>query len=397
MRIGVFVDAYEPHTSGVTTSVNMLKMTLENMGHTVYIVTANLVNNKFIYDEENRIIWLPGIKLGLYDFKLTSFYSPRAMKIIKTWNLDIIHSQTEFAVGHFSRTVAKKLGLPVVHTYHTLYEDYVYYITHGHFDNFAKKMAINLTKKYCDKTCDQCIVPTQKIKDLFINKYGITKNLNVIPTGIDTDKFIVTPEKEKKIQAIKKKYKISDDDFVIGAVGRIAKEKSFDRMITAAYELAKINPKIKVFIVGGGPDLENIQELVKNLHAEKSVILTGKVDYSEVDLYYHVMNVMCSFSSTETQGLTIIEGLACSIPIVCLNDDSFKVTIESGYNGYLFDTDEQFREQIGNLIANKKEYKEMCKNAKNSIYIYTKEVFGSELLKVYSKAKKVYEEEKKSK
>ena len=81
MRIGVFVDAYEPHTSGVTTSVNMLKMTLENMGHTVYIVTANLVNNKFIYDEENRIIWLPGIKLGLYDFKLTSFYSPRAMKI----------------------------------------------------------------------------------------------------------------------------------------------------------------------------------------------------------------------------------------------------------------------------------------------------------------------------
>ena len=130
------------------------------------------------------------------------------------------------------------------------------------------------------------------------------------------------------------------------------------------------------------------------MHAEDSVILTGKVDYSEVDLYYHVMNVMCSFSSTETQGLTIIEGLACSIPIVCLNDESFKITVESGYNGYLFDTDEQFREQIANLIENKKEYKEMCKNAKNSIYIYTKEVFGAELLKVYAKAQKVYKEKK---
>ena len=125
MKIGIFTDAYEPHISGVTTSIKMLKTALEKMHHEVYIVTANLDNNKFIYDKKNKIIYLPGIKTGIYETKLTGIYSKKAMKIIKEWNLDVIHSQTEFGVGYFSRIVAKKLSLPIVHTYHTL----VLYIT----------------------------------------------------------------------------------------------------------------------------------------------------------------------------------------------------------------------------------------------------------------------------
>jgi len=135
MNIGIFTDAYEPHISGVTTSIKMLKEALENMGHSVYIVTANLTNHKFIYDNKNKIIYIPGIKTGIYNTRLTNIYSKKAFKIIKDWHLDVIHSQTEFGIGVFSRIVSKKLHKPVVHTYHTLYEDYVYYVTHGFFDN----------------------------------------------------------------------------------------------------------------------------------------------------------------------------------------------------------------------------------------------------------------------
>ena len=109
MRIGIFTDAYEPHISGVTTSIKMLKTALEQMNHEVYIVTANLNNNKFYYDKENNIINIPGIKTGIYGTKLTNIYSRKAMKIIKNWNLDIIHSQTEFGIGVFSRIIAKKV------------------------------------------------------------------------------------------------------------------------------------------------------------------------------------------------------------------------------------------------------------------------------------------------
>lgn len=386
MKIGIFTDAYEPHISGVTTSIKMLKIALEKMHHEVFIVTANLDNNKFIYDDKNRIIYLPGIKTGIYETKLTGIYSKKAMKIIKNWHLDVIHSQTEFGIGYFSRIVAKKLNLPIVHTYHTLYEDYVHYVTHGHFNNLAKKLAIKITKYYCEKKCDELIVPTDKIKDLFINKYNISQPINVIPTGIDIDKFKLTSNIKKEIESIKKKYKIKDTDFIIGSVGRIAPEKSFDKLLYNIKEMIKVNTNIKVMLVGGGPDLDNLKELTKKLHLEDYVIFTDKVNYDLVPAYFNTFNVIVSFSKTETQGLTIIEGLAASKPTICIEDDSFKAMIEQNYNGYLFKNDNEFKDYIFKLMNDKKLYKDMSTNARNSTYKYSKEVFASEVLKVYHKA-----------
>lgn len=386
MKIGIFTDAYEPHISGVTTSIKMLKTALEKMHHEVYIVTANLDNNKFIYDKKNKIIYLPGIKTGIYETKLTGIYSKKAMKIIKEWNLDVIHSQTEFGVGYFSRIVAKKLNLPIVHTYHTLYEDYVHYVTHGHFDNFAKKLAIKITKYYCEKRCDELIVPTDKIKDLFINKYNIIKQVNVIPTGIDIDKFKITPSMKKNIQSIKNKYKIKDTDFIIGSVGRIAPEKSFDKLLYNIKDMIKVNTNIKVLLVGGGPDLDNLKELTKKLNLENYVIFTNKIDYDLVPTYFNIFNVVVSFSKTETQGLTIIEGLAASKPTLCIEDDSFRAMIEPNYNGYLFKNDTEFKDYIFKLMNDQKLYKDMATNARNSTYKYSKEVFAADILKVYHKA-----------
>lgn len=386
MKIGIFTDAYEPHISGVTTSIKMLKTALEKMHHEVYIVTANLDNNKFIYDKKNKIIYLSGIKTGIYETKLTGIYSKKAMKIIKEWNLDVIHSQTEFGVGYFSRIVAKNLSLPIVHTYHTLYEDYVHYVTHGHFDNFAKKLAIKITKYYCEKRCDELIVPTDKIKDLFINKYNIIKQVNVIPTGIDIDKFKITPSMKKNIQTIKNKYKIKDTDFIIGSVGRIAPEKSFDKLLYNIKDMIKVNTNIKVLLVGGGPDLDNLKKLTKKLNLENYVIFTDKIDYDLVPTYFNIFNVVVSFSKTETQGLTIIEGLAASKPTLCIEDDSFRAMIEPNYNGYLFKNDTEFKDYIFKLMNDQKLYKDMSTNARNSTYKYSKEVFAADILKVYHKA-----------
>ena len=246
MRIGIFTDSYYPLVAGVATSIEMLKIALEDMGHSVYIVAQNLENQKFIYEKENKIIRLPGIKTNIPNIRITGIYSQKAMKIIKNeWKLDIIHTQTEGTVGSFSHIVSKKLNIPVVHTYHTLYEDYVYYVTHGHFDKLAKKILAKYTKYYYDHKCDELIVPTDKIKDIFNNKYNINRNMYVIPSGIDTKKFFPTSLSKKRAKEIRKKYKISDDDFVIGSVGRLAPEKSFDKIIEALVDLVKVNNKVK--------------------------------------------------------------------------------------------------------------------------------------------------------
>lgn len=386
MKIAIFTETYEPYVSGVTTSIKMLKEALEKMHHKVYIVTVNLKNYRFYYDKKNKIIYIPGIKTKIYDARLSGIYSKKAFKIIKTWNLDIIHSQTEFGIGMFSRIVSKKLHIPVIHTYHTLYEDYVYYVTHNHFNSLGKKVVKKLTKYFCEKKCDGLIVPTEKIKELFTQKYHIKKEINVIPTDIDIEKFKLTPKIKKEMEHIKKEWNLKNDDFIIGAVGRIATEKSFDILIKNTKKLIEKNKKIKLMIVGDGPEIENLKKLSKDLKVNKNIIFTGKVKYELMPAYYNLFHVLVSFSTTETQGLTIIEGLAAKKPVLCINDKSFQKMIKNGYNGYLFKDGNEYIKQITELKENHSLYKKISENALLSVQEYSKENFGKKVLEVYKKA-----------
>ena len=149
MRIGLFTDTYPPFINGVSTSIAMLESALRKKGHQVYIVTVN--PDQMQYSFEKNIIRLPGIPVGIYDYRLTGIYPLKAINKIKEWNLDIIHSHTEFGVGTFARIMARQLDIPIVHTYHTMYEDYVHYITKGYFDTTSKKIVEHLTKSYLKK------------------------------------------------------------------------------------------------------------------------------------------------------------------------------------------------------------------------------------------------------
>ena len=383
MKIGIFTEVYDPFISGVATSVKMLKTALEEMNNEVYIVTPNLINNKFNYDKKNKVLYLPGLDTGICNTKLTFIYSKKAFKIIKSWHLDIIHSQTEFSLGIFAHVISKKLNIPTVHTYHTLYEEYVHYVLKGHFHKFMKKMAIKYTKYYCSK-CNELIVPTLKIKNIFVNNYHLNKEINVIPTGIDISKFNLNYLKE--VNKLKNKYHIKNNDFIIGTISRIAQEKNFEEELLAFQKLNEINPHIKLAIVGDGPYLGKLKTIINKLNLDNKVILTGNIEYQKIPIYYHLFNVFTSFSKTETQGFTIIEALASSLPVVCINDNSFKEMVINNYNGYLFNNHEEFIKYVLDLINNNSKYLDMKLKAKNSVYKYSKEVFASEVLKIYQKA-----------
>ena len=173
MRIGLFTDTYPPFINGVSTSVFMLKKALERAGHQVFVVTINTETFHYGYDENDTVVRIPGLPIGLYDYRVSTVYPLKAMNIIRKWKLDVIHSHTEFSVGTFARFISRQFNIPLVHTYHTLYEDYVYYITKGYFDKPSKKIVEYLTQFYCDKTANELIVPTKKIYDLIKNKYPV--------------------------------------------------------------------------------------------------------------------------------------------------------------------------------------------------------------------------------
>ena len=342
MRIGIFTDTYPPFINGVSTSVFMLKKALEKKGHEVYVVTLNTENMHYKFDENNTVLRIPGVPIGIYDYRVSGIYPIRAMNIIRKWKLDVIHSHTEFSMGTFARIISRQFNIPLVHTYHTMYEDYTHYITKGYFDKSSKKIVEYLTLFYCDKTANELIVPTKKTYDLFKQKYEVDKNIYIIPTGIEIERFYVENVDKKKVNSIKEKLKIKDDSFNIVFVGRLAKEKNVDLLLSAQKEIIKKNKNINLIIIGDGPDMEEYKETSKKLGIDKNTFFTGKVPWEEVPLYYRIADVFATASTTETQGLTVIEAMAASVAPICIDDESFRNTVIDGLNGRIFKTEDEY-------------------------------------------------------
>ena len=391
MRIGIFTDTYTPFINGVTTSVLMLKKALEKKGHIVYIVTVNALNMQFQIEENGKVIRVPGIPIGIYDYRLTGIYPVRAIKIIKKWNLDVIHSQTEFGIGTFARILSKQLRIPLVHTYHTMYEDYVHYITHGYFNNSGKTLAKYYTLFYCDKTINELVVPTKKAYELFKQKYKVDRNVYIVPTGIDVEKFY--REKNKKINTIEARTRlgIEEDDFVILFVGRIAEEKNIELLLSAMKGLVNVSNKIKLLIVGDGPDLEKYKAYSTNYGLEENIFFAGKVPWDKINEYYMIADVFATASRSETQGLTVIEAMAASLPVICINDESFTGTVIHNLNGLIFRNRREYKKHIAKIYENKELCRKLSNQARISAETHSSKYFAEQILDVYRIAIKSYD------
>ena len=386
MRIGLFTDTYPPYINGVSTSVNMLKKALEKRGHQVFVVTLNNESFHYKFDENNTVIRIPGLPIGIYDYRVTSVYPIRAMNIIRKWKLDVIHSHTEFSVGTFARFVSRQYNIPLVHTYHTLYEDYVYYITKGYFDKPSKKVVEYLTKFYCDNTANELIVPTKKIYDLFREKYNVDKNIYIIPTGIEIERFYTENILEKDIKAIKKKLNLAKDSFNILFVGRLAKEKNIDLLLSAQKKILANNKNVNLIIIGDGPDMEEYKETSKKLGIDKNVIFVGKVPWEEIPKYYHVADIFATASTSETQGLTVIEAMASSVAPVCIDDESFRNTVVDELNGKIFKDEKEYVDIILELSKDSKKLGMLQKQARLNAEIHSSKYYGERVADVYKHA-----------
>lgn len=383
MRIGLFTDTYPPFINGVSTSVLMLKQGLEKLGHEVYVVTVN--DESFSYKEEDGILKIPSFPIGLMNFRQTGIYPIKAFNIIKKWKLDIIHSHTEFSIGTFARLISKQLNIPLVHTYHTMYEEYIYYITKGYFNSASKKLVEYLTLFLCDKTIDELIVPTEKTKELFKDKYKVKRDVYVIPSGIDTTRFYKENIDKNEIINLKKDLGLKKTDFIVLYVGRIAKEKSIDFLINNFNSVLKRIPKAKMIIVGDGPDIKDLIDLTRKKGLENKIIFTGKAPWNDVPKYYSLCDLFVTASKTETQGLTVIEAMGASKPVVAIRDESFELMITDKKDGLFFDDEKSYVDMIYEVYKNKKLRDEISFNARLTADKYSPYNYAKNVLKVYDK------------
>ena len=382
MKVGIFTDTYPPEINGVATSCEMLKKTLESHGHEVFLVTTNSSLNKMIY--EDYCLRIPGILLKkLYNYRLAGIFHPKATKIIKSWNLDIIHTQTEGGVGLYARLLAPSLKIPLVYTYHTMYVDYTYYVTKGIMDQSVKNIVKKLSKVLCE-TCDEFTTPSEKTKNA-LRGYGVERYINVVPNGIDLDRF---EDNEKNIERIKRYRKENnlEDTKILLSLGRIAQEKSIDVLLRGYALFLKKNPSIKtkLLVVGDGPSKPNLEKLAHDLDIKDHVSFIGKVPYEDVPFFYQLADLYLSASTSETQGLTFVEAIASKTLVLCRFDENLVDVIKENQTGFYFSDEDSFAlklEKVLNIEENEmnqiieKAYLENKKYSLESFYLNMKEVY----------------------
>ncbi len=386
MRIGIFTDTYPPFINGVSTSVYMLKKALEKKGHKVFVVTINNETLKYRFDEDETVIRIPGVPIGIYDYRVSNIYPIKAMNLIRKWNLDVIHSHTEFSMGTFARIISRQFNIPLVHTYHTMYEDYTHYITKGYFDKSSKKIVEYLTLFYCDKTANELIVPTRKTYNLFKEKYEVDKNIYIIPTGIEIERFYRENISDKDIKSVRKKLKLKDDSFNIIFVGRLAKEKNIDLLLNAHKKIVAKCPFVNLIIVGDGPDMEEYKNTSSSLGISENVIFAGKIPWDNIPSFYSVCDVFATASTSETQGLTVIEAMASGVPPICIDDESFRNTVVDSLNGRIFKSEDEYVEIILSLIKDRKTLDSYSKQARLNAEVYSSKYYAESVLDVYKHA-----------
>lgn len=311
MRIGLFTDTYFPQVSGVATSIKTLKTELEKLGHTVFIFTTTDKDvNRY---EDWDIIRLPSVPFFAFKDRRVAYAGfADALDISRRYQLDIIHTHTEFSLGILGIEIAHALKIPVVHTYHTHYEDYVRYIARG---LLIRPRMVKYFVRVFFKDVDGIICPSEIVENL-LQSYQIKQDLRVIPTGIDLAKFDRPEIQSKNIADLREKLGIAEDETMLLSLSRVSYEKNIQAVVKAMPEVLADNPKVKLVIAGGGPYLTDIEKLVRSLGLEESVIMTGMIPPSETALYYKAADFFISASTSETQGLTYLESLASGTPVI---------------------------------------------------------------------------------
>ena len=385
MRIGFFVDNYFPYICGVGVSANNLAKSLRELGHTVYIITFRI--DGFNYPKDKNLLLLnahrlPGKKgkdLCLY-FNL---HYKRCAKKLEKYNLDIIHIQTEFSISQIALELSKRQKIPVVYTYHTLWNEYC----DNAFKGASKLVYFFMYHIFLErplKRSSEIIFPSEKGKDTAkLEKRKIKANATIYPTMLYPESFEIAKEDEIKIKKIKEKYQLNGKKVIL-YLGRVSPEKKIFELANDISKIMDQNGDVVFLIVGTGPYYSTLKKEIFRLKHHEKMFFVGQVDNSEVKLYYHLSDIFSTFSSFETQGLTYLEALLSKSLLVVKDDPCLKGLIENGENGYTIKSHEEYIEEVLKLLN--EDNNEVREKGFKKALNYSPSNWGKAVEKIYERA-----------
>ncbi|MBR2615718.1 MAG: glycosyltransferase family 4 protein [Clostridia bacterium] len=377
MKILITSDLYTTATNGVVTSARNLFEELQRRGHDVRLLT---LSDRMKSHRDGNVYYIRSMPIGVYpNVRMPLSYRHKLIRELIEWKPDVIHSQCEFFSFQYALRISKQTGAPILHTYHTMYEDYAtYVIPSARLGRYLVKV---LSKKRL-KRARIVVVPTHKVEDTLLG-YGMENEICVVPSGISLEqhKKRLTPEERL---AKRRALGIEDDQMVLINLGRLGNEKNLDEVIRYFADALEEIEKLVLLIVGDGPARSDLERLVEEKGLTDRVIFTGMVKPSEVQNFYQLGDVFVSGSTSETQGLTYIEAAANGLPLLCRQDPCLDEVMEKGENGYSYTNEEEFLQGIRAMAEDTEWLLAAKKKSEEQAEPFDKEVFGATIEELYA-------------
>ncbi|EKE15518.1 MAG: glycosyl transferase group 1 [uncultured bacterium] len=386
MNIAIFTNNYLPNPFGVAGSIESFRKEFEKMGHTVYVFAPEtkeyVDNNSNACSPGRRVFRYPSVDINYkISFPLAIPCSKRIDKILDDLKIDVIHSQHPNLLGTAAKKWAKKKSIPLIFTWHTLYDQYAHFVPPVISRKLAAWWAIRNARKYAN-LADFVITPTDSVKEI-IKKWGVANESIVsIPTGIDEKQFEFADGKK-----IRNKYGIADDEILLVVITRFTNEKNMEFLFSSVIEVLKKNSKVKFLAGGDGNLTKNLKELVDRSSVAGQVIFAGFVSNEIKKDYFSAGDIFVYASKSETQGMVISEAMYSGLPVVAVRATGVEDLVMDGASGFLVSENEkEFASAVEKLASDKELRKRFSENAKKiAMENYVSSVCAKKMIEIYEK------------
>lgn len=378
MKILITTDLFTVKTNGVVTSVRNLYDELIRNGHEVRILT--LSENKRSR-KEGPVYYIRSVSLEkVYpNVRMPTSFRHRLIRELIAWKPDVIHSQCEFFTFQYALRISKLTGAPIVHTYHTLYEQYVPYVFKSR--RLGKRIVRDMSRKRL-KRVERVIAPTHKV-EAALRGYGVENPISVVPSGISLEQHRMRISEAERVER-RRSLGIGDDRFVLINLGRLGTEKNLDELLRFFAAALPVHPNLVFLIVGDGPAKGALEQLSVELGIENNVVFTGMVDPKQVQCYYQMGDVFVSASTSETQGLTYVEAAANGLPLLCREDPCLQDVLIPGENGYPYTTQTEFIYALTAMTGDPQWRKAAGGKSREIADSFDKGTFGNSVERIYA-------------
>lgn len=344
MKVLMLSDVFFPRVNGVSTSIQTFRHGLLDQGVDVRLIAPDYGQR----DSADDAAWITRVPSRRVPFDPEDrIVSKRRMVAAGTNNkAALIHIQTPFAAHYAGLELARQSRVPVIATYHTLFEEYLHHYIPLIPDALTRRLARSFSRRQCN-ALDAVVVPSSGMADR-LRDYGVTVPLHVLPTGIPVDTFAHGDR-----ESFRRRHHLPDQLKVALFVGRVAHEKNIDFLLHVARRCRDEQPDLLWMIAGEGPALGALRALAVSLGITDRVRFIGYLDREKELLdCYAGADVFVFASRTETQGLVLLEAMAAGLPVVALSAMGTTDIVEPRMGAAVARDDiADFAEQLTALLA----------------------------------------------